>query len=346
MAGKPFKGKKKPNRTYANRKPLWTPLAGITQSALTKFVDNPEEFAQSYIDGVTSNKVKDSLEFGNLFHLCCEFQGKASAIAIAKKCCDSYQKTRGTSVGPKEMFDLQKLISKVRTVFPLYEAYWREKEKLKKWVSREKMFSVPYTFKDIDGKPVTINLVGKRDGVFRNKPGDLCLRETKTKSEINMEAIRDGLRADFQTLFYILAARLEFKEDIKEVDYNIIRNPGQHYTKTDSLQSYQKKIETDIGKRPSHYFARFLVTLSPDTIERFCQMSLDPALRRLLQWWRSVEARPFDRWASPYHLLNLPALTSGRYGRSDLYEKIIRGQRTGYSIRTTAFPELSESILN
>lgn len=282
MAKKPFK--KRPSRAYAKRKPLWTPLAGVTQSSLEKFLACPEQFALSYVEGVTSNKLKTSLEFGSLFHLCCEFQGKESAAMVAKRVCEAYEKTRKTSLTGRDYSELQQLVGTVRTLFPLYVNYWKEKDAKMKWISREKMFSVPYTFNDMDGKPFTINLVGKRDGVFRNIPRDLCLRETKTKSEINLEAIRDGLRADFQSLFYLLALRIEFNEEPKEIDYNVVRRPGMYMGKKDSsMLSFFKRVEADILKRPTYYFARFRVMLSPGTIDKFRQVTLDPALRRLVQ---------------------------------------------------------------
>lgn len=342
MAKRPFK--RRPN--YSKRRPLWTPAKGITQSGLTKFLECPEQFALSYIEGHTSRKVSKPLEFGNLFHLCCEFQGKESPEAVALRCTNVYIKSRRSSIESTDYDELQRLAGAVRIVFPLYVKNWEKKDKLIRWVSREKAFSVPYSFQDHNGATITINLVGKRDGVYYDPKRNLCLFETKTKSEINSDEIRDGLRADFQTLFYLLALRLETGKEPYEVLYNVVRRPGQRLTKSDTLASYLAKIEADIKKRPNHYFARWHVTLSKGSLDKFCRITLDPALRNFLQWWRSIESRPFDRFQSPSHLLNLHALTNSKYGRSDLYDLIIRGKRSAYSQRSIVFPELRESTLN
>lgn len=327
------------------RSPLWNPLAGITQTGLDRFMVCPEQFSVNYIDGNSPRKFREPLEFGNLFHLCCEFQGKDTPTAIAKKCCDAYVKSRLANAGDIDRDKLQQMVGVIQLIFPKYAAYYSAKDRVIKWIGREKVFRVPYPFQDYDGKTLTIDLVGKMDGVYRDLTANVPnLKETKTKSNINAEAIRDGLRADFQTLFYLLALRLETKKEPKEVLYDVIKRPGQRWNKTDTMKSYLARIEADINKKPKQYFARWRVTLSSGTIDNFCKMTLDPTLRELFRWWRSIEKRPFDRFASPYHSLKLPALTGGRYGRSEYYELMIRGNRTLYYNRSDVFPELNESI--
>lgn len=336
----------KPNyaKSKKARKPLWTPTSGITQSGLSKFLDCPEQFALSYVEGVTSKRISEPLEFGNLFHLCCEFQGKKSPEVVAADCGKAYIKSRQGSIDHSEYDKLQKLVGLVKIVFTRYVKYWAAKDKAIRWISREKPFSVPYTFTDGNGKPTSINLIGKRDGVYNDSKSNLCLFETKTKSQINSAEITDGLRGDFQTLFYLLCLEIELKRSPREVLYNVIRRPGQRYSKGSNLQAFLAKVAADIDKRPKHYFARWRVTLTQGSLARFRQVTLDPTLRNLVSWWGSIQQRPFDRFQSPSHHLNLPALTSGRYGRSDLYDLIIKGQRSGYFNRTTLFPELNESI--
>lgn len=325
------------------RSPLWNPLAGITQTGLDRFMTCPETFAVNYIDGHTPKKFREPIEFGNLFHLCCEFMGKDTPAAIAKKCSAAYIKSRTALAGDVDRDKLHQMAGVIQVIFPKYAAYYATKDKAIRWITREKPFRVPYSFRDYDGKTVTIDLVGKMDGVYRDSTAAICLKETKTKSKINAEAIRDGLRADFQTLFYLLALRLMLGKEPKEVLYDVIKRPGQKFGKTDTMKTYLARIEADINKKPKQYFARWRVTLSKDTIDTFCRATLDPVLRELFRWWRSIEKRPFDRFESPYHSLKLPALTSGRYGRSEYYELIIRGNRTPYYNRLAVFPELNES---
>jgi len=341
-AGKP---RYKPNYAKSkSRKSLWTPFSGITQTGLSKWLQCPEQFALSYIEGVTAKSISEPLEFGSLFHLCCEFAGKASPESVVKSCCDAYLAARQPNVDHSEYDKLQKLATVIRVIFPAYARYWEKNDAKLHWVSREKPFSVPYQFVTHANSRYSINLVGKRDGVFRDTKGNLCLFETKTKSEIKADEIRDGLKADFQTMFYLLALYIETGTMPREILYNVVRRPRQHWTKTDTMKTYTAKIEADIKKRPTHYFARWRVHLNPNSLPRFQQLTLDPALRNLLSWWGSIEKNPFDRFQSPFHLLNLPALTGGRYGRSDLYHKIVNGQRTGYYCREVLFPELNEYI--
>lgn len=344
MARKPFK--KKPNRRYSTRKPLWTPSAGITQSGLERYLVCPEQFALSYVEGVTSAKLKTAIEFGSLFHLCSEFVGKELPDLVAKRCCDAYKKTRLKTLprDPKSRAELEELIGKVRIMFPLHCRYWEKYERKRRWIAHESQFSVPYTFTDHDGAPYTINLVGKIDKLFRNSKNRLGIHEKKTKSEVNSGEISDGLRADFQTLFYATAVSIKTGEVPLEIDYDVIRRPQQYIGKKDTLQTLLARIESDVNKRPTHYFARFLVTIAPDTIPNFRKYTLDPALRDLVRWWRSIEKNPFDRFGSPFHLLRLPALTNLKYGRSDLYDRIIRGQTAGYFVRSSVFPELNDTI--
>lgn len=346
FTGKIPKQQKPINRAKSKkpRQPLWNPLLGITQTGLTQFVGNEEEFAVNYVEGWSPNKFREALEFGNLFHLCCEFQGKDSPEMIAKKCCDAYVKSRKINNNDREYQKLQEMVGVIRTLFPLYVKKYAAYDKQIRWISREKPFSVPYQFKDYDGKTRTINLVGKRDGVYRDSSGSLNLFETKTKSDINTEAIRDGLRADFQTLFYLLALKLETGTGPKQVLYNVVRRPGQKFGKKDTFKTFLDRVEKDIRSRPKHYYGRWRVTLSPNTLTAFQQLTLDPALRRLVRWWESIKDNPFDRFQSPYHLLNLPALIGGKWGRSEYYELIIRHNYTPYHSRSIVFPELSELI--
>jgi hypothetical protein len=336
----------KPNyaKSAKPRLPLWTPKSGVTQSSLSKFLECPEQFALSYVEGITARRLSEPLEFGNLFHLCCEFQGKESAEAVAIRCTNAYVKTRSKNLDPSDHESLQRLIGLIRVIFPRYVKYYAKDDAKIKWISREKPFSVPYQFIDAQGKTQAINLIGKRDGVYRDTKGNVCLFETKTKSEIKASEISDGLRGDFQTLFYLLALMIELKIEPQETLYNVVRRPRQKMNQRESMKAYLDRVADDINKRPKHYFARWRVHLNKNSIPSFRQLTLDPTLRNLISWWGSIQDRPFERFRSKSHHLNLPALTSSRYGRSELYDLIIKKQRAGYFSRSVTFPELNESI--
>ena len=343
----PPRRRKPIRRKTSSRKPLWTPAAGLSQSALSKWLACPEQFSLSYIEGITSRSLSVPIEFGNLFHLCLEFQGKDTPESVAAKCCSAYLLSRGKNVIQSEYDEFQRLVGLVKVVFPLYVKRWEVKDKLIRWIAREQKFKVSYPLSAGTGPSSRIILVGKRDGVFRDSKKRLCLFETKTKSDINTAAITDQLRADFQTMFYLVTLMMETGETPAEVLYNVVRRPGLRYRKGDSLQKYLDRVKADIEFRPSYYFSRWRVQIDASSLTAFRQITLDPALRNFLHWWRSVEQNPFDRFKSPFHLLNLPALLGlpgGRHGRSELYEAVIRHSPNSYYIRKEVFPELLESI--
>lgn len=344
MKPKPRKATTNTRRSrVTNRKPLWTWDKGLSQSAIKKFSICPEQFSLSYIEGVTSRKLSVPIEFGNLFHLCCEFQGNDTPEAIAGKCCTAYLASRLKTAEKSQHDDLQRLVGTVARIFPPYVKYWAKQDKDIKWVSREKVFGVPYSFNDPQGgKSESITLVGKRDGVYVNKLKRLCLFETKTKGDIDGNEIADQLKADFQTLFYLLTLKIETGQNPEEVLYNVVRRPGQRFTKTDTLNTYLDRIALDIKKRPDYYFARWRVIIAPGMLETFAKIALDPTLCLFIQWWRSLKDNPFDRWQSPYHRLNLPALLKDpdRHGRAELFDWVIKQQRANYYLRSQVFPEL------
>jgi hypothetical protein len=339
---------KKP-RSRKPERPVWTLEDGTTYSSLSTFLDCPEQFALKYVDGYTRSSLSVPLEYGSLMHAAIErqFDGLSPKELIGQL-GDKYLSFRlGTLPNPSDRDRLKKLVEVAKVTFPAYCEYWEEDDAKLTWIKREAQFNVPYKLVMPDGKVEVIRLRGMRDGVYRQpKSGELAVFETKNKSRISEQEIIDGLKADMQTLLYILATEIELKETPTAVKYNVIRRGDDLYQrKEETLGSYSDRLAEDIKKRPEHYFMRFHVTIDRNDIDSFKQYTLDPLLRRFVQWWESVKKNPMgrDRFKSPFHYQNCNALI-GKYGKCDMWEGIVNGNFRTYKLRSEPFPELSENI--
>jgi len=338
-------GKKKKKRPSRRKTPLWTPSKGITQSALLSFLNNPEEFSLNYIEGWTPKGVSVPLEFGTVIHLMEEMRhttNLSSGKEIAAAASTTYFKTRSKTVRHANDRDqLEKLCKIAEALYPIYYDYWKEDDESYNWVARERVFQVSHTFYTTLGTPRTINLCGMRDGEFRNSKKELCLRETKTKSTIDKDMLRDALKTDTQVMFYIYSLYLEYGEHPTTCSYNIIRRPGLRQRQNESLSNFCKRIKKDVENRLDFYFWRVNITILPRDISHFVEKTLNPALLMLTGWWESIQKHPFDRFRSPYHIQHLPALWT-KYGKSPLYDLMVRHDYNSCYQRSQPFPELSE----
>lgn len=330
------------------RQPLfdWT-RDGLTQSALTQWLQCREQFSLNYVEGYTSRGFNTALEFGTIIHLAIQRQdeigkGRTTAYDLIADICESYHNARYPQLqGHYDKQTCSKTLAAAEALFPLYHKNVEEDDAKQDWVAREQMFAVPYQIPLAGGLGnAEITLRGMRDGTYRTKrKGLLGLFETKTRSHIDDNAIATGLRADLQTMFYLLTLQREYNETPKEVLYNVIRRPGQKYLDRDTFKSFKERITKDIQDRPSYYFRRWELSVLESDLKSFQQTVLDPALRVMLDWWESVKTDPFDRFKSPYHYVNLNALYT-KYGPAPLYSLMVLGRKQDYYVRSSVFPEL------
>lgn len=343
--------KKKPLKKTKPRLPLWDwTTTGLTQSALTKWLSCREQFALEFIEGYTPKGFSVPLEFGSVIHFALERQDEIKSLKgaerLIKEVCASYHDTRSKQILSKhDQLTMSKTLAAAEATFPLYYATVREDDLKQNWVEHEQLFRVPYEFALVDRtQSAKIDLRGMRDKAYRTKSkGLLGLFETKTKSQIDDNQIQDGLRADLQAMFYLFTMKLEFGENPKELLYNIIRRPGQQIKDSESYTDYKSRIQRDIKKRPDYYFRRWEVNVLSSDLDTFQQKVLDPALAIMRQWWESVEGRPFDRFKSPYHFVNLPALFT-KYGTAPMFKLMVLGKVKDYYIRSSVFPELALAV--
>lgn len=344
------RAKAKQKVKYDNPLIPWNLDAGTTFSMLNLFQECREQTFQSYVNGYSSRKLKDGLEFGSIWHLCQEHyykNTKQSAANVAAKCCKAYEKFRTPTLFKNEHENFQLLLGIAETLFPLCVKFWADDDAEIDWIEPEQKFKTPYEFTDIDGNKRTIFLRGMRDGVFR-EDGDLGVFETKTKSVVQQSAIRDQLKADLQTLIYVTTSMIEFGEMPKKVMYNVIRRPQLKRKQTESLNQFLQRIKGDVIKRPQHYFMRWNVDLLKSDIVNFRKETLDPLLGIFCQWSDSLKkigalsGKPEKRFDTPYHFRNCTALV-GRYGRVDMFDLLTKKNTAGYFKRKPCFPELDES---
>lgn len=320
----------------------------------------PEQAAISYIDGYTPKKLSEPLEGGSIMHFCLEHQfNYPSPEACVQSVCEQYRKWRiPTLLHTKERDALECLLGLCEVTFPRYARYWNEDDSRIPWIKRESKFRVPYEVSTPEG-PRKLYLRGMRDGLYRvPNTGSLGVFETKNKARIVDDDIKDGLKADMQTMFYVWATFLETGEMPEQVIYNVIRRTTLYRRKGDARKKtaaettpqYLKRVAEDIDKAPDNYFLRWRVDLVKDDVIQFVVKTLNPLLIRLIQWEDSLKKTPLlhERWLdgnrSPFHFLNLNALV-GKYGKVQEYELIVNNARRHYRLRKEVFPELEESFL-
>lgn len=327
---------------------MWTLAEGITYSGLSTWEACQEQFALKYIDGLSPKSISIPLEFGNITHFGLQYQWKfSSPQETIQNVTNQYRIWRSkTLLNNSEQDTLALLCGMADVTFPLYCEYWDADDKHIDWIGREAKFDVPYEVMTPEG-PRQVRLRGMRDGLFRVN-NILGLFETKTKSKISESEIRDGLKADMQTLFYCFVTWLEMGEAPQTVKYNIIRRADTYRRGkgTEPTPVYLKRIKEDIQGRPDFYFMRFKADLMQRDLENFKKKTLDPLLVRFIHWWDSVKKNPCgsERWKSPYHSLNLGSLHS-KYGKVDMWEKIVNNNSRPYRTRLDVFPELEDSFL-
>ena len=330
------------------RKPLWDWTVGLTNSSMALHLQCPEQFALNYLEGWTKKGFSIPLEFGTVIHLCIAHpKAFSSPEKVAQEVCRSYEaERRRTLFHHTDLVTMQKTLTLAEVIFPHYIRYYKEDDTHQIWVDREKPFEIAHTFDSLPqgnnlSTPEIVKLRGIMDGVYRMKDQNIGLFETKTASQIDDLAIQSGLRADMQTLLYLYALSVVYDRHPTQVLYNVIRRPGQILGKTEDMSRYRARVDADIHKRPEWYFRRYEVTVLEQDLRNFITGVLDPVIRRILQWWRSVEEAPFDRFKSPYHYLNLNALLN-KYGKAALYDLIVLGRKNGYSQRSLVFPEFAQ----
>ena len=242
---------------------------GVTQSMMMNFMACPQRMRFSLDRWERESDFSTTFDVGDLFHYCLEHWYGINHWEAAISC--KHWRLTKLAHG-SDARDLEPAIATVLALWQPYLRRWKKTDSKFTWVGLEKLFDVVWH---------GYRLRGKVDGIFR--VGRLLYQfETKTKGQIDEDKISAGLTFDFQNLFYITALE-QMGLRIRGSLYNVVRNPGLRLGKTETQASLQKRIAEDIAERPEHYYHRYEVTYSEDTVKRF-QRELLMKLREYEGW--------------------------------------------------------------
>jgi len=288
---------------------------GVTQGFVMRW-QRCRVDATLYLAGWRPVGRKRSLRFGSFVHDTLQpLYGRAKASAstvkarhtIVKRTLEGLVKDALANREPAQEVELDAAL--VEMLLRRYVVHYEEDFSKKRWTDVEKTFDVDYR-----GRDVAMRLRGRRDGLFRLKNGGpLWLLETKTKSRIDGN-LENTLSFDFQNMFYLFSAGLEFGEEVRGVIYNVVRVPQHKPGTGESLRQFCKRIAKDVDKRPDHFFKRYEAVYSKRVRHRFA-LELNMKLADLVEWCRAGSHHTYrnegacqGRWNCSF----IPACASGR----------------------------------
>ncbi len=304
---------------HDNDNPLWlgpcapSPLGGITQSMLVRFLSCRERFRLKYVLGLEPyDKWNKNLGYGNMWH-CAE----EHFAADGKWGAELAQHTKEQLyLFPMQREEIIKWWNVCLVQFPEYTRYWSDHPDVKNRtpLMQEQVFDVPYELPS--GR--VVRLRGKFDLVDLID-GGIYLQENKTKGDIDKEQVERQLKFDLQTMMYLIALPLQLKEDlrirgvqnelydypIKGVRYNVVRRPlsggkgsirphaakstKTKFTPAESDEVFYERLRKDyIADDPSYWFFRVRSEVSVADTQVFRSTCLDPLLETVCSWYEAV----------------------------------------------------------
>lgn len=310
---------------------------GLTQSALSTFLQCPQKFKRYMLDGFVSERSTFALDFGNIFHYVLdqvytnfkEADSVDSAIDRAKEALaagyeETLEKIKGINLIngdiEEELFETYAL---ARVVAIHYMQKWFKEDKKKNWVSLEHKFENIYRGRE---EKYAVKLKGKIDGVFSSGK-ELSLLETKTKGQIIEREITDILTFDLQNFFYLLNAKLIYGRMPTTVLYNVVRRPQLRRGKNETQAIFLQRVDKDIEDRSDFYFMRWPVSITKADFndwEAEFKMMLD---------------RLVDTYLNNLYYKNSMACTGGK-GTCQYLGLCARNDIFGLKRREVLFPEL------
>lgn len=333
--------------------PLWRgpEVDGITNSLLGRFLVCRERFRCMVCEGLgPRGDFMPAIEFGNMWHLCEEIHAKGGKWADALRgYCDV--------LGNRHVMaraEVEEWYDKCRVMFPIYLDYWRnDAAKGVKVLLQEEVFREEYTLPN--GR--TVKLRGKWDRVdFATVQGQkgLRVRDNKTKSKIDEDAICRQLTFDLQMMLYTVAltSRADGLDKMPVVgfQYNVVKRPGQYQGKKERRDEFCIRLAKLVAESPQEFFARWDVPVRASDIREFQVRFLNPVLTQLCEWWdwmqrcyksKSVgsDVSFFDNpihWQHPFGIWN--SLDEG--GGTHLDRYIATGDDAGLTRVVDLYPEL------
>lgn len=295
---------------------------GSTQSLISAF----PSCRQRYLFVVNRWKPIDGgqvFEFGNIYHEMLDKAYNAYSVpskAILKRRLKKYQSIREPEFSAISLEHFERQIAMCEMILTEYFKYYADDFTKKVFTECERVFEVDFC---------GFILRGKKDARFyhQKKKSIHWLMEHKTKGRVDADILESVLNFDFQNLTYITADDLEYDQDMQNVLYNIIRNPGHKQKSGESFLAYVERIRQDIKERPEHYFIRYECPYDTSVKKEFCVELYDML----------CEAEKFLQGELPlYKNRNACKMPY----RCQYLDACVMGNMSGYCQQDTWFPEL------
>lgn len=265
---------------------------GVSQGMLMEFLACRKRAELSYKEGWTPSGTSNALTFGELFHSALESVYKHIkarknvnnsvylenvAKFVLKEYKERINKERVWTVEDEQ--DHQMNAGYLHILLPAYIHNYLKKDEKQEWLIVEDEFQNRFEIetKDFFADPV---LKGRYDQVYRNRHGEVWIKEIKTKSRID-PTIQDRLSFDFQTMFYILNYWLEFKIMPAGFVYDIIQRPGLRKGAAESLERFMGRVKSDVD---SSYFQRIRMSLTKADLDKWIENDFNPIIREFYDW--------------------------------------------------------------
>jgi len=327
---------------------------GVSQSLLQKFVGCTERFHIRVVRGIKEVDRKEAMEYGSIFHkvdeIACGMGKMYSRAKLVKEMTAYLRKTYPS----KESAMLG------RIAIIEYEHYkdWDAQNPQYRHLEQEPVFCEkfelpPTSFQVSDiiniriPPGIVFPLRGRIDGIIENS--GMWIKETKTKSQINVSHLQDTIHTNIQVMFYALCSQLKYGRPCKGVVYNVIRKPGLRQKIKETDDGYIQRISDAIKEDPKHYFHRLTVEFAPGQVDRWVRQELVPLLYRVYIWWKSIESNPLEPWTdkdgniNPFHgRKSFGIYDSMSLGKGDFYNLLVYGRKQGLIHDPQQFPELED----
>lgn len=309
---------------------------GITQSALTLWMECREQFYLRYVEGWTSRASSLPLNFGIMFHaLLAEIKGNVDTKKDrVKKASDKISKQRGLRLGLKQGF--LNTLGMVDVVLDAYYKFWQKRDAKRKWTFHEKRFRVPYAAHTPYADPIYFRGMWDSGYLSYRQP---CLHEVKTKGRIDESGLQATLQFDFQSMFYACAFWKQEGRAPRRILYDVIRRPQLRQGKSEEHEDYLQRIRVDIVDRPAWYFMRWETEVKLTSLAYWEKHVLRGLMESFLAWHYDVSTSQ-TRWDASTHFMNPNALFTKMGGRSDFFDLITRDSTYNLYKRAVPFPEL------
>ncbi len=298
---------------------------GVTQSALTTWLECPEKFRLLQMEGLAFQaRPASALTWGSIFHDCLEgFYSKKEKL---DKVFDRWrEKENVTMMNPNDIERWEHMEMQIEVTFVRYVKYWKGVDKELKWVGLEQEFAIPFEVNNMG----TVNLRGKMDGCYETN-GKLWLMENKTKGQINEAEISDTLEREFQLHFYHYCLKRVKKKTPVGATYNIIRRSQLKLLQKETIAQHGHRLDDKISEDEGKFFSRLEYAVDPASIDLFAA-DLHQILTKFLTW--------YDNKCGPNLKFGMPC--NGRFGNCGLLPACYWGQKENYRKRERPFEELS-----